>query len=276
MVSLISRLCNLRDSATNMIIQILWLLNKRIYSRLLTSCVLSLSLAVTPAVAEYEPPADQRSPSGYTSTTGSRGGCEASEGTPLTLLAPQRHIGQTASTHPTFAWFIPDSRPFAMEFTLYEYGSDSRPKLAHKLELKSSPGIMKLSLPQNKPGLVRGQRYLWQVAILCDPNYPSSDLVAKAEIEVVEMPPSLNRTLFTKMADHEMADLYAKAGLWYDALSEALGPAEDSRLRKVASTLLEDIAKLEESKAIQVESRHSENLRQIARSERQQSSPRSQ
>lgn len=247
--------------------QILWLLNKRIDSRLVTSCVLSLSMAVTPpALAEYKPPPDQRPPSGYTTSTGPRGGCEGSGGTSLTVLAPQKHVGQTASVHPTFAWFVPDSKPLPMEFALYKYGPDSRPKLAHKLELKSSPGIMKLSFPKDKPALAVGQRYLWQVAILCDPNHPSSDLVAKAEIEVVEMPPTLKRALSTRMDRHEIIDLYAKAGLWYDALSEALETAENSRLGEVASTLLEDLAKLEEPEATQVGSRQSANLRQIVRS----------
>jgi hypothetical protein len=167
-----------------------------------------------------------------------------------------------------------------MEFTLYKYGPDSRPKLAQKLQLKSSPGIMELSLPRDKPGLVIGQRYLWQVAILCDPNYPSSDLVANAEIEVVEMPPDLKRALSTTSHRLEMADLYARAGLWYDALREALGPAENSRLGEVASMLLKDLAKLEEPKQPHVESQQSTNLRQIASSatkskeaSRQQGSP---
>ena len=256
----------------------LWLFNKRINSRLLPSLVTSLLLAVTPpALAGYQPPPGQRSPSGYTSTTGPRGGCEETGGTSLTVLAPQHHVGQTASTHPTFAWFVPDSKPFPLEFTLYEFNSGRGPKLVQKISLQSSPGIIKLSLPQNKPGLAIGQRYLWQVAILCNPNYPSSDLVAKAEIEVVKMSPALKSALSTKTTRYEeIVDIYAKAGLWYDALREALGPAEDGGLRKVTSTLLEDLAKFEEIEATQVESRQSTNLRQIAKSELQQSSLRSQ
>jgi len=57
---------------------------------------------------------------------------------------------------------------------------------------------MKLSCCRRKPGLAVGQKYLWQVAILCDPNYPS-DLVAKAEIEVVEMSPALKTALWIAM-----------------------------------------------------------------------------
>ena len=251
-----------------MITQILWLLKKTIDSRLVTSFVLSLSLTVTTtAVAKYNPPPDQRPPGGYTTSSGSRGVCGVSGGTPLTVLAPQRHVGQTTSTHPTFAWFVPDSKPLPMEFILYKYSPGSAPKLVHKIELRSSPGIMNLTLPEDKPDLTVGQRYLWQVAILCNSNHPSSDLVARAEIEVVQVPPALKRALATKNR-LEMADLYAEAGLWYDALREALEPAKDARLGEVASSLLEDLAELEEPKATQIESRQSANLRQIASSQR--------
>lgn len=239
------------------------LLKKCIDSRLVTSCVTTLLLSVPQAaLAGYAPPPDQRPPSGQTTSSGTRGGCSGSEGLPLTVLAPQKHVGQTASVHPTFAWFVPISIP--MEFTLHEYGSDAKLKVVHKISLQSSPGIMKLSLPEDKPGLVRGKRYLWQVAILCDRNHPSKDLVANAEIEVVETPPALKRQLSTTMDRLEIANLYARAGLWYEALREALGSAEDSRLGEAASSLLEDLAKLEEPEGTQVKSTHSGDLRQIA------------
>lgn len=254
-----------------------WLMTKCIDSRLVASCVTSLLLAQgQAALAGYDPPPEQRPPSGYTTSSGTRGGCSGSEGLPLTVLAPEKHVGQTVSVHPTFAWFVPDFKPKPLEFTLHEYGSDGKPKPVQKIGLQSSPGIMKLSLPEDKPGLVRGKRYLWQVAILCNPNYPSSDVVANAEIEVVEMPPPLKRQLSTTSDRLEMANLYTRAGLWYDALREAIGSAEDSRLGEVASTLLKELASLEEQEATRSESEHSETLRQIASSERQQSSPPSQ
>jgi len=225
----------------------LWLLFGRIGSSLVTSCVLSLSLARVPvALAEYNPPPDQPPAQGNTTSSGSRGGCESSQGLPLTVLAPIKHIGQTASAHPTFAWFVPDAKPFPMEFSIFELTKDSSPKLVQKLELKSSSGVMKLSLPQDKPGLIVGQRYLWQVAISCDPDHPSTDVVARAEIQVVEMPSALKSALSTTTEGSKRMEFYAHAGLWYDALREALVSAPDSQLGVVASTLLEDLAKVEE------------------------------
>jgi len=241
--------------------QILWLLNKCINRSLATSCILGLSLTTTQvAQAEYHPPPDQRPVSGYTWTTGTRGGggCGVSQGPSLTVLAPLQHIGQTASLHPTFAWFVPsNSSSLPLEFTLFELDSNGQPKLAQKLKRISSPGIMKLSLSEDKPGLTVGQRYLWQIVISCDPNHPSTDLVTRAEIQVVEMPRALKKPLSVTREPLKRVDLYAESGLWYDALSEALGSTSDGRLGEYASTLLEDLAKLEEPK-------QSANLRQIA------------
>lgn len=244
-------------------IQLLWLC-QCIRSRLTTCCGLSLWLTTsTVALAEYEPPPDQKPPSGYTQSTGSRGGCEVNGETSLTTLAPHKHIGRTASTHPTFAWFVPKSKPFSLEFRLYKYVSSGNIQLAYKTGLKSYPGIMKLSLPRKNPGLTFGQRYIWQVALLCDPNHPSSDLVAGAEIEAIKMPPIWEKEILGASDRNSMIEQLAKAGLWYDCLGEALA-ASDGSLRKVVATLLEDLASLEEP-ATQVNNR-SVSLRQIARS----------
>lgn len=247
--------------------KILWLLKNAINNKLATCFTLSLSLTVTPlALAKYKPPQDQRPPGGYTSTTGSRGGCEETTGTTLlTVLAPQAHIGQTASSHPTFAWFVPNFSSLPMEFTLYTYDSSNVPKIAEKIKMQTSPGIMNLSLPKDKQGLTKGQKYLWQVAILCDLNHPSNDLVAKAEIEVVEMPKELTKKMPMVRERLEMTKLFAEAGLWYDALAEAIKTGR----KDFVYDLLDDLAKLEQPDAVKSGSQQSEKLKQILASQQQ-------
>jgi hypothetical protein len=134
-------------------------------------------------------------------------------------------------------------------------------ELAYKTRLKTTPGIMKLSLPKNQPGLVVGERYLWQVAMLCDPNHPSSDLVAKAEIERVEMLPSLAQKLSQNRDRAAKIDSYAQAGLWYDALGEAL--RKTSRNLEIAN-LLEDLAHIESPTTASAIDRQGTHLRRIA------------
>jgi hypothetical protein len=41
-----------------------------IHNQLLAGCVLGYMLAATPAIAEYQPPSEQKSPSGYTQSAG--------------------------------------------------------------------------------------------------------------------------------------------------------------------------------------------------------------
>lgn len=234
-------------------------MNKRIIGRLLTSCISVQMLATTTIVlaeSAYVPPPNQPSPTEPTTSTGSRGGCQATNGKSLTLLAPIKRAGQTASSYPTFAWFVPDDSTFPVEFQLFEYDSDQKTKSIQEILLKSSPGIMKLSLAKDKPGLASGKRYLWQVRIICDANHPSADLVARAEIELVEKSQDLKKALSTAKNHLETAQIYGRNGMWYDALSEALGTPEDSRLKKFAETLLEDLANLEEPE-------QSKNLRRI-------------
>jgi hypothetical protein len=96
---------------------------------------------------------------------------------------------------------------------------------------------MTLSLPKDEPGLERGQRYIWQVAMLCDSNRPSNDLVAMAEIDVVEMPGEVG---FVRDARKNVYIL-AEAGLWYDAIGEAFKTGQ----RDAINDLLKNLAALE-------------------------------
>ena len=197
---------------------------------------------------------------------------------PLTVLASHNYVGRTISPHPTFAWFVPrDSASKPMQFTIYEWVPGGKPKEVRKMPLQSSPGIMKLSpFSENEQGLQPGKEYSWQVVIHCDPDNPSGDLVGEASIEVVGMPPDVQSKLNKALSSAEKANIYAEAGLWYNALDEALKLAEASKLGEVGSTLLNDLAQWEapgttpelppkERDAI---AKRIENLKQIADSTR--------
>lgn len=217
------------------------------------------------------PSANPSSPS-ESGTTGKRGGCTGETETVLTALAPYKHTGQTISTHPTFAWFVPDSQSFPMEVRLYRYDTNGGRELLQTMELQSVPGIMKQSLPEDKPGLSVGERYLWQVVIFCDRNQPSGNLVTEAEIDVVEMPADLETALATTTDSIERAKLYAEAGVWYDAIAEALGTPESTRTREYVLGLLDDLIRVEEPEPSENANEQSQWLREILAIERQQNS----
>ena len=265
-----------------MINPIQWFLNKRINIKLVTSCTLGLALFVTPAALASYTPGDQKPvPPGRRSdggtTRGDTRGCSGRD-MPLTALASRNYVGRTISQQPTFAWFVPsDSASKLMEFIIYEWLPGSESKEIRKMSLQSSPGIMKLSpFSDNEPGLQPGKEYFWQVVIHCDPDNPSGDLVSQASIEVVGMPATLQSKLNKAVNSIEKANIYAEAGLWYNALDEALKLAEPSKLGEVGSTLLNDLAQSEApqttpdlpSKELDAIAKRIKNLRQIADSVR--------
>lgn len=223
-------------------------------SHRLASCVIALLLVLTsPAWAGYIPPSQPSAPrGGNTTTTGRRGGCQGDEPAPLTALAPSSHVGQTTSIRPTFAWYAPDAANVPIEFHLF----NSSGSLIYKTELQSSPGIMSLALPETQP-LQIGQRYRWQVTLLCNPNRPSSAVVTSAEIEVVTLPQPLATSLAAADGTAR-SNLLAEAGFWYDAFAEAIMQEMDQESRQ---TLLISLADVEASNG---NGERSTQLRQIA------------
>ncbi|MBD2075642.1 DUF928 domain-containing protein [Phormidium sp. FACHB-592] len=229
------------------------------------------------ALAVYTPGTQKPVPPGRKSDGGTTRGCSGG-GLPLTVLASRNYVGRTISRHPTFAWFVPrGSASKPMEFTIYESVPGGKPKEVRKLPLQSSPGIMKLSpFLQNEPGLQPGKEYFWQVVIHCDPDNPSGDLVSEASIEVVGMPAVVQSKLNKAINSVEKANIYAEAGLWYNALDEALKLAEASKLGVAGSTLLNDLAQSEAPETISelplkqrdAIKKQIENLKQIANSTR--------
>lgn len=152
----------------------------------------------------------------------------------LILLARGGSYTKVVSTRPTFAWLVDEPGSWQMEFRLYKYNRLSQEaQLIAEIKdpnFKSSPGIMVLSFSNSMPKLSIGQRYLWQVELICDPLHPSGNPFAEAEIEVVEMQPDLKAQLAkTKQASNQ-ASLYYKAGLWYDALGIVLKQQDPTQL----------------------------------------------
>lgn len=260
-------------------ILIQWFLNKRINLKLNTFCGVSLVLMVasSPALASYVPGEQKPVPPNSRSDGGTTRGCSG-EATPLTVLASRNYVGRTISQHPTFAWFVPpDSASKPMQFTIYEWVPGGKPKEVRKMSLQSSPGIMTLSpFSEAETGLEPGKEYRWQVVIHCDLDNPSGDLVSEASIEVVEIPATMQQKLNSAVNSAEKASIYAQAGLWYNALDEALKLAEASKLGDVGFTLLNNLAQWEtpqttpqlppkEQEAIE---KWINNLKQIANSAR--------
>lgn len=197
----------------------------------------SPALANPPAKAKpkfrYVPPS--RRPPKSTQATGSRGCNQAQLSQPvtLTLLAPNDHDGLTTSAHPTFFWHI--STPVAMAFALTERGV-VQPLLEQQLQPLAA-GIVELKMPPDSPELVPGKEYRWSVTLICNPERPSANPFIQTWIKRVPTTPQLEQQITTATSEQERASIYARAGLWYDALeaistAHSVNPREQSILNQ--------------------------------------------
>jgi hypothetical protein len=214
-----------------------------------------LALAIpTVAFAAYMPPSDQVPPRTRGSTAGRRAPCnipssgEIQERSGMTALAPVSYMGKTASAHPTFAWFAYDNVPIPVQFSLYEYNAERNnfnPQPLVQEKLVNSKGINAFKLPKTSPGLSKGKTYAWQVVLTCDVQSNSKNRWIRNPIQLVELPTHLQQKLSVVNAPSQKLNLYAEAGLWYDALDIALKHDQNHRLKSSMLALISGLAKVE-------------------------------
>jgi Domain of Unknown Function (DUF928) len=223
-------------------------------STFLTSCLLCLSLGVAnTAIAEYKKPPGTRNDAPKaenTIITGTRGkgSCSEQATTKLTALAPYSHPGQSANSHPTLAWHIPDTEPYPVLFKLYEYDATQRNgkgKTIAKETLSATPGIMSYTLPPDSPGLKVGKKYIWQIVLVCNPNSPSQSLVVDTEINIVNQSAEIEAQLNNISNSITKAEIYAEAGLWYDALAQVVVTPDAPQAKAFTTELIEQLTAIE-------------------------------
>ena len=168
----------------------------------------------TKSKVQYVPP--NRGTPRRTQGTGTRGGDEP-ESVALKLLVPDDHTGQTISGHPTFFWYISEVPKEPVEFSLVESGV-AQPIFVQQLQLNKA-GIVRIEMPKNLPELVPGREYRWSVTVISNANRRSNDTFAQSWIKRVPTTPTLKQQLAAAKSDRDRALIYAKAGLWYDALN---------------------------------------------------------
>jgi hypothetical protein len=259
-------------------------------SYFLAICFWCLSLGMTNlAQAEYKKPP---TPTGNdapdaqtTSIAATRGVCNPAFDNPeqktnaatLTALAPYSHVGQSSATHPTFTWYIPEQESYPLEFWLYEFDPasyDGKGKQLYQAKLSSSAGIMTHTLPKQQASLSPGKTYVWQVAVICNPNSPSQSLVVNNRVKIVPV----DSTILTQIKNSQdsdrlkRADIYAQAGLWYDALAEVATMPNDPQSQDLTLKLISQLAateqpdnssSVENAKETKLIKTHQQNLQRI-------------
>ncbi len=116
-------------------------------------------------------------------------------------------VDKTTTDRPTFFVHLPALAPTTAQFTLQnESGTEELHSVRFKVTGK--PGIVGITLPAAAPALQVGQKYVWQVAVACDPEDVSNKIVVSSWVERVK----------ATAAGAGAADL-AEQGIWQDSLA---------------------------------------------------------
>lgn len=200
----------------------------RLFSALLTLSVLvapnlTTSVRSQNPVTTFEPPPGRDTPRGGTAGGGARpvaSACSPSRNAvktaTLTALSPGRHLGLTQSLRPKLLVYVPPTSAQTMEFSLF----DEKMKGVYQMNLPvaNRTGLVSIELPENAPSLVKDKPYYWTVALVCNPNERTEDMVVGGWIERAELKESLQQEL-AQAKGIERVSLYAKQGFWYDAVN---------------------------------------------------------
>lgn len=155
--------------------------------------------------------------------TGSRDDCIITD-KPLTALVPTqkieetpRTVGLTISGHPTFFFYVPQTRAQVASFTLVD--ANDKPIYKTEVQLPNTPDVISLTMPAvaNSSELQVGEDYRWTFAIICDRNNRSEDVFVNGLIQRISRP-DLTQQLETATLK-ELLAIYAKEGIWHEMLT---------------------------------------------------------
>ncbi|GAC1460455.1 MAG: hypothetical protein NVS2B14_12830 [Chamaesiphon sp.] len=138
--------------------------------------------------------------------------------TPLTALIPGNSLPLTVATNPTFLVYIPKSEAKTAEFVLKD--EQENDVFRKTMPLPATSGIVSFTMPSTKQAsnLEVGKNYHWYWALICKPEDRREDVFVDAWIQRTALPKNLSQQLI-KVAPQERVALYAKNGIWGEAVS---------------------------------------------------------
>jgi hypothetical protein len=173
-------------------------------------------------------------------TGGSRGSGDSA--VTLDVLAPDE-IGVTTQEQPSLYWFQSKPAQAKFELTLLEENKP-KPIVQVMVERSTKAGIQRLKLSDQKAKLALGVEYQWVVALITDPDNRSKDLVASGVIKRIDPSADLKEKV-SKASAAALPNVYAEAGIWYDALtalSDQIDAQPDNKaLRQTRADLLQQV-----------------------------------
>lgn len=156
------------------------------------------------------------------------------------------HVGLTVSEQPTLYWYLSESAQGEVQFELTLIDEKSiDPLVDARIGHPPRPGLQQIRLADHGVKLAPGQEYQWAVSLVPNPEHRSQDVVSTGWIERVAPSEGLSEELARAGADGAAA-VYARAGLWYDALAaagrQAQARPDDPQARAALESLLEQVS----------------------------------
>lgn len=199
------------------------------------------TLSQIPTHIVFEPPTDEKAQD-------TRGGasrpaavkCSLDEATelPLTSLMPESNQGLTARGHPTFYVYVPPTSAQKLYFSIKD--ENNKGIYQSIIAGPNSAGIVRVSLPEDRPPLKIGKTYTWSLGIMCEPTQTDMPWV-QGQVRRIELNLAPNNE-YSSATKLETAASYGKAGIWYDALNVIAelrrSQPEDSSLAEIWTNFL--------------------------------------
>ena len=172
---------------------------------------------------------------------GSRSDCQSNlVKDSVTLLVPEEEVvHHTASLSPTFFFKTKAGSNISWKFTLVD--PDKIEPLAESVLLAKQPGVYQINLPAGVR-LEPNQTYLWHIAIPCSNDPDNYREVLSSAVEYTPIDNELAYRLNQVDSELEKASIYAKSGIWYDALNLAYLARKQSQSSQYWQQLLSEIS----------------------------------
>lgn len=158
-------------------------------------------------------------------------------------LLPDGYPGLTIDERPAFFVYVPPTKAKEGNFSLQD--PEQNEIYSTTLSLPATGGVISIQLPSTVSALEMGKNYTWFVEINCFGEYDPDNPVLQGGVHRTQVNPSLASKLSTASTDHERAEVYAQAGIWYDSLTNLAAALksqpEDASLVKSWEELLTSV-----------------------------------
>jgi len=162
------------------------------------------------------PSAPERNPPKSTAAGGRRGGCVLGE-LPIKAITPgdDNHI-KTISSQPPFFIYIPKTKAKTAQFILKK--EDGTQVEFQEIPIDNGDYITQINLPSNINFKV-GEKYLWEISLVCTPMFINSGNFTKGMIEKVSLDEAIVNQIQMTSDTLKVAEIYANANIWSETLT---------------------------------------------------------